>query len=312
MRAHERTARAAYRFGVALIALAVAIAGCAEITIDGARSDRGGPGPGPGAGGAPRATLTALGPVSVFRGGSSLHYRPGMALNARDLVETGGAGQATIHFANGDEVYLQPATRVEVGSIRLFFGELFARLVGGQGVFQVETEFLSAGSEGTEYLVRVDRASGATTVIVRQGVVVCRPTRAPSQAVRLAPAEQLVLARPAPPAPDRPPATVTPVVKTKLPPAEIARVTRWADDLQVRVRRITPQPTSPQPAPGRVEPPPRRVPAQPAPSPRPVEPERLRRDPIRSEPPPAPEQPQPLRRPVIPSQPSEPSQPPIR
>lgn len=125
--------------------------------------------------------------VAVVREGiGDIGYEAGMVLKPGDSITTGD-GQAVIDFDDGHVVALNTATVVQLGSIRLFFGELFTRLerLTERGGGRVLTNELSASVEGTEYAVRrsapngndsVDPdGTGRTEVIVRRGVVTCDP-----------------------------------------------------------------------------------------------------------------------------------------
>jgi ferric-dicitrate binding protein FerR (iron transport regulator) len=89
-----------------------------------------------------------------------------------------------IYFDRGNVVDLRPNTRVALGSITLFFGEMFARIVdvATHGGGQVLTDELAASVEGTQYAVRRavtsgygSNSAGSTAVIVRDGHVRCAP-----------------------------------------------------------------------------------------------------------------------------------------
>jgi hypothetical protein len=121
--------------------------------------------------------------VSIERpAGAAIAYRAGMVLRTGDVIQTTD-GYAVIDFDRGNVVDLRPNTRVALGSIRLFFGEMFARIVdvATHGGGQVTTDELVASVEGTRYAVR--RAStgsgsngaGSTAVVVRDGHVRCAP-----------------------------------------------------------------------------------------------------------------------------------------
>jgi hypothetical protein len=108
-----------------------------------------------------------------------LPYERGMVLQAGDIVETVG-GIAIIDFHDDDVVALRQHTRIQLGSIRLFLGEVFARIstLAARGGGHVITDEMSASVKGTEYSVRRApvpgrTAIGSTTVIVRQGTVSC-------------------------------------------------------------------------------------------------------------------------------------------
>jgi hypothetical protein len=108
-----------------------------------------------------------------------LQYRPGIELQTGDIIETYG-GNAVIDFSDDNFVALRDNTRIQLGSIRLFLGEVFARIsqIAQRGGGQVTTDELSASVKGTEYSVRrspgADRPDlGNTAVIVRKGRVMC-------------------------------------------------------------------------------------------------------------------------------------------
>jgi hypothetical protein len=121
--------------------------------------------------------------VTIVRPGTpSVRYEPGMELLTGDTVETAD-GQAVIDYDDGSVVVLNRATRVRLGSIRLFLGELFARIksISTRGGGAVVTDELSASVEGTDYGVRRNLAEagaalGRVQVYVRQGRVLCRPS----------------------------------------------------------------------------------------------------------------------------------------
>src|SRR5262249_46942059 len=110
-------------------------------------------------------------------------YRRGMALRTGDIIQTAD-GYAVIDFDRGNMVDLRPNTRIALGSISLFFGEMFARIVdvATHGGGQVFTDELTASVEGTQYAVRRavpsnygSDSAGSTSVIVRDGHVHCAP-----------------------------------------------------------------------------------------------------------------------------------------
>jgi hypothetical protein len=106
-------------------------------------------------------------------------YRTGMELQTGDIVQTAG-GNAVIDFNDDNVVALRDNTRIQLGSIKLFFGEVFARIsqIAQRGGGQVTTDELSASVKGTEYSVRRSPATdgadvGNTAVVVRRGRVLC-------------------------------------------------------------------------------------------------------------------------------------------
>ena len=132
----------------------------------------------PSAGGAqPVARLMADPPnAGVQHLGGTVAYSSGMRLYVGDRVQTPGGTVALIEFDDGNEVYLNGSTRVELGSIRLFFGEIYnliRRIQGGGST--VYTNDLSAAAETTGFLVKKRDTAGGTVVTVVQGVVRCSP-----------------------------------------------------------------------------------------------------------------------------------------
>ncbi|MBI2277896.1 MAG: FecR domain-containing protein [Dechloromonas sp.] len=181
----------------------------------------------------PRAgTLLYADPgVTVTRSGQGvIRYEPGMEVLTGDSIETAD-GQAVIDYDDGSAVILNRATHLQLGSIRLFFGELFARVksIATRGGGQVVTNELSASVEGTEYGVRrdlpaADAASGHVQVYVRDGHVRCTPSaRASWSPVTLT--ENLLL--------DVTGYRAAPKVRT----ADARSLSRWADDAERRLRK---------------------------------------------------------------------------
>lgn len=139
--------------------------------------------------------------VSILRAdGNRVEYEAGMVLLQGDTISTRD-GQAVIDFDDGHVVALQSNTHIQLGSIRLFFGELFARMekLVQRGGARVETDELTASVEGTEYSVkraapRSSRGDGRSSVIVRRGQVRCDPVpEAAWKPVVLQPDEQFAV-----------------------------------------------------------------------------------------------------------------------
>ena len=101
----------------------------------------------------------------VVRRGTRLNTILDMPLEIDDEVWTGPNSTAVIRFLSGSMVYLRPSSHIRIGSIFMFIGELFVRV---KGVFQVDTEFVTAGSEGTEWVMKV-LANVDSRCIVLQG-----------------------------------------------------------------------------------------------------------------------------------------------
>jgi hypothetical protein len=208
------------------LALCVALlAGCADASF--------GLGPVVVAGGAPqKGTLLYSDPgVSVERPDKGVIRNPsGMQLLPGDIVDTAG-GQAVIEYDDGSTVTLNRQTRVQLGSIKLLVGELFAKIksIAKQGGGQVVTKELSASVEGTEYDVHRSEgypatAPGNVAVFVREGRVLCTPGSDASWSPILL-TENLSLA----------------VVGTRGPSApqrvNAGALSRWADEAESRLRK---------------------------------------------------------------------------
>jgi len=169
----------------------------------------------------PAAMLETLGNVSVLRVGKPLRPRPELRLQPGDEVATDVNGYAVIRYASGASVYLKPDTRVRVGSIFVVFGEVFAR---AKELFRVDTDFVTAGVEGTEFSLQANRM-GLITVTVREGIVVCSSMRGRWAPVRMQNGERLVAVQ-----------EQTPEV-TKVPGKELRSETGWVDDIEARLRQ---------------------------------------------------------------------------
>ena len=108
-----------------------------------------------------------------------LPYHSGMALQTGDIIQTTG-GVAVIDFDDDNFVALRENTRIQLGSIKLFLGDVFAHIgkIVERGGGRVTTDEMSASVSGTEYSVRrtpfPGRAElGNTAIIVRNGTVLC-------------------------------------------------------------------------------------------------------------------------------------------
>lgn len=178
-------------FGLGLV-----LAGCAEPYV------RGGPvydTPAPAAR-EPVATLDVQGPVEVVRDGRAVNGHDGMPLFLGDHLRTFASSYALCRFRDGDAVWLDHETHVGMGSVFTFFGRVFASV---SGVFQVDSEFVAASSEGTEFTVTIERTQPRFSVAVRRGTVLCRPRRANWRPIRLQPGERLIGVGAATPRADR-------------------------------------------------------------------------------------------------------------
>jgi hypothetical protein len=105
--------------------------------------------------------------VRVLRSDSRLNTIPRMPLNIGDEVWTGPNSAGAIRFPNGSQLYLRSNSHIKIGSVFTFFGELFVRV---RGAFQVDTEYVTAGAEGTEWVMLVS-PNGDTRSTVLEGRV---------------------------------------------------------------------------------------------------------------------------------------------
>jgi hypothetical protein len=163
--------------------------------------------------------------AAVSRGGRPVPYAHGMPLSLGDEVETDSANFALIEFTNGDGVYMKPETRVRLGSIFVFFGEIFNKIVSGSG-FRAESDVVEAGVEETEFLVHVDKVTHVTTVTVSRGVVRCTPRTGTWTAQVLKPNQRLIVPRVVALQP-------RPLVLNQ---TEIRATSRWAEEVGGRIK----------------------------------------------------------------------------
>jgi hypothetical protein len=176
------------------------------------------------------ATLETLGRVQVLREGKSLSARRGLRLRAGDEVTTDINGYAVINYASGERVYLKPDTQVRVGSIFVVFGAAFLRV---KDLFRVDSDFVTAGVEGTEFSFQMTRM-GAITVTVREGIVVCSSVKGLWAPVRMQTGQRLIAIQ------DEAPQVIG--VSRK----ELHAETSWVDELEAHFRREKKRPAEQQ------------------------------------------------------------------
>ena len=142
-----------------------------------------------------RGEQTVLaGPVSrdaaqLVRNGASYLVSPGMVMQPGDALSTGPDTSVVISYPGGARAYVYPNTRVRIGSIIDDIGKVFVKV---KGSFTVRTEFVTAGSEGTQYWVDV-KARQQVNVVVVEGVVSLASNAAVWPARALRAGEQAVL-----------------------------------------------------------------------------------------------------------------------
>ena len=105
--------------------------------------------------------------VRIRREGVFLDATPDMPLQKGDLIRTGPNVAVAIRFPNRTQLYVRSDSRIRIGSIFAFVGELFVRV---RGAFQVDTEFVTAGAEGTEWVMAIS-PGGDTRCTVLEGRV---------------------------------------------------------------------------------------------------------------------------------------------
>ena len=137
-----------------LFFICLSLGGCAGITLNAVQDGR----------------LVADGPipgVEVIRQGARPQAKPDMALEVGDEVRTGPQTTVVLSFLDGARVFVQPSTHLRIGSIFVYLGEVLVKV---KGFFQVETRYATAGSEGTQYLVRVDPGDQVRVVVAEDRV----------------------------------------------------------------------------------------------------------------------------------------------
>lgn len=167
----------------AVLLAALMLAGCAPALVNVMREDPLRPGRYQSYGGAELS-----GAVEVSRGGRTLTPQLPTTLQPGDVVHTGPEAFAVIRYPDGGEIMLDRNTRVRTGSLFVEFGRILARV---RGLFEVDTETVVTGVEGTEYVVQVVRG-GLLRIVVLDGTVVCRSRIGRWSPIRLQRGEMLL------------------------------------------------------------------------------------------------------------------------
>ena len=207
----------------ALTGAAFALAGCATQPVTAITLS-----------GVVRGEQTALtGPVlrdaaQLVRNGASYQVSAGMVMQPGDALWTGPDTSVVISYPGGARAYLRPYTRVRIGSIIDDIGKVFVKV---KGVFRVQTEFVTAGSESTQYWVDVKERQQVSVVVV-EGVVSLASNAATWPARILRAGEQAVLSGAGAP------------TLYAASPADIRRETDWVNSMD----RLVPVQTSISPA----------------------------------------------------------------
>ena len=126
--------------------------------------------------------------MHLVRNGAAYHVVPDMVIETGDTLWTGPDTAFVLSYPGGARAYVYPNTRVRIGSIFDDIGKVFVKV---KGAFTVKTEFVTAGSEGTQYWVNVRERDEVKVVVVEDvvslgsntGAWMKRPLRANEQAV---------------------------------------------------------------------------------------------------------------------------------
>ena len=107
-------------------------------------------------------------PIEVIRGGEKMTPKLNMDLQKGDEIKTPPGVTAFIKFGDGSEITMMPETNITIESISLWFGKLIANI---KGRFKVKTEYVTAVSEGTVFLMSVDRNNQSIVTMIEGGVI---------------------------------------------------------------------------------------------------------------------------------------------
>jgi hypothetical protein len=137
-----------------LLLFCLGLSGCASITLNAVQDGR-------------LVQGGTIAGVELMRQGVRSPAQDNMDLQSGDEIWTGPQTIAVISFMDGARVFVQPATHLRIGSIFAYFGEVLVKV---KGFFQVETRYVTAGSEGTQYMVRVDPGDQLRVTVVEDSV----------------------------------------------------------------------------------------------------------------------------------------------
>lgn len=182
----------------------IVLSGCATVSFDGAVK---------------RGAFvgeTELKSIEILRQGTPISVRQHLPLEPGDRIRTDSESTAIISYASGTVVYVRPNSVVRIGSIFVEIGEIFIR---AKGFFQVDTEFVTAGVEGTEYVVRVGPQQ-RVGVIVLSGRVACTSKANRWPTFTLGPYEKAKFERDGPPE------------RSRADEGEIDEIRRWVAEVE--------------------------------------------------------------------------------
>ena len=172
------------------------------------------------------ATASEWRQIRIIRAGVRLDVTPNMILETGDAIRIGPDVAAAIRFPNGSQLYVRSNSHIRIGSIFAFFGELFVR---AKGAFQVDTEFVTAGVEGTEWVMRVS-PNGDTRCIVMEGRVRMASNEQRWRPMSVEANNQMTTYG----------AEYQQVAST--PPEEIRQIKRWVGQMDRIIQEYRPQP----------------------------------------------------------------------
>jgi len=119
-----------------------------------------------------------FGRLQVIRGGETRDGAPGMSIQKGDTIMTAADGVAVLTLEAGWQVIFEPGTvaKVENPSIFVKIGKLIIKKIKEvTKPLTVNTEFVSAGVEGTEFVFEVTRDSAVQIAVLEGRVVVHSP-----------------------------------------------------------------------------------------------------------------------------------------
>ena len=171
--------------------------------------------------------------IQVIRRGVGLDVTPNMTLETGDTIKTGSDVAAAIRFPNGSQLYVRSNSRIRIGSVFAFVGELIVRV---KGAFQVDTEFVTAGAEGTEWVMKVS-PNGDTRCIVLEGRTRMASNEQRWRSISVSANDQMITNG----------ADYQQV--TSAPPEEIRQIKRWVGQMDRLTREPQSQTSDNNPAP---------------------------------------------------------------
>jgi hypothetical protein len=147
------------------------------------------------------APANGPGPVTVVHEGSSAPGSPQQSIVKGDSMRTSPDGVAVLTLRPGYEVIVSPGSEIYIENPSIFvrFGKLFLKkLKQTREALRLNTQFVSAGVEGTEFVFEVSR-DDVVRLTVLEGAVMLRPQNGAWAAVTYRTGETVVIRGAAPP-----------------------------------------------------------------------------------------------------------------